>query len=233
MSCDAQVMERAREAVGRLHMNVWADWMTIGEAYTVLQTQAMRLAETNKPEGRRYCTTMSTLLKDEGFDAVDSGARSRLIEVMKNRRAIEEWRSKLPFEKRLKWNHPQAVLREWKKATMPPIEKEPKAEKPKLELMPGSPEEIGQQLEAFGFNADQVRALLTHAPKLRETIQQCIRSIWERQQRTKKKNAKKARKAKRATKPPIAGNHVDTDESKVAMTAKFAAMAETPEQVAT
>jgi hypothetical protein len=252
MGCVAQLIQDAQEALNRLHRTqLLPDWFVYGRAFMALRVDAMRIAKTNEPKGRKYSMAMSTLLKEAGLDGVHKTTRSRLKEVMENRAEIEAWLATVPPDKRLRLNHPEPVLAAWKKATQSPAKKAPKAGKPKLELTSGSPEEIGQQLEAFDFNVDQVRALLTHAPKLRETIQQCIRSIWERQQRTKNKNRRLAKKAKKAVKaakkkeitldtgalakglalqPCCTGNNVPTDESAVAMMAKHEA-AEAPEAI--
>jgi hypothetical protein len=252
MGCVPQLIQDAQEALSRLHRTqLLPDWFIYGKAFMVLRVDAMRIAKTNEPKGRKYSTAMATLLKEAGLDSVHKTTRSRLKDVMENREAIEAWLTTVPQDKRLKLNHPEPVLSAWKRATTPPTTKEPKTTKP--ELVAGSPEAIGQQLEGLALDADQVRAMLAHAPKLRETIQQCIRSIWERQQRTKRKNARLAKKAKKAAKvkkketvpapvqapkldtgalakglalKPTAGNDVPTDESAATMSAKLEALAE-------
>ena len=54
---------------------------------------------------------------------MDKGDRSRLYAVMDNLPMIEEWRQRLTITERLKFNHPNAVLRKWKASIEPPSER--------------------------------------------------------------------------------------------------------------
>jgi hypothetical protein len=51
------------------------------------------------------------------LEEIDKGTRSRLIECVSNRKEIEAWLATLTIGQRQKLNHPEAVLRRWRKAT--------------------------------------------------------------------------------------------------------------------
>jgi hypothetical protein len=130
--CDAQLTS-AREAWQRIQRtDLFSDWLLIGSALQIGQAQAMQSAKTNKPKGQRYCAEMSAFLKEYGLHEIDKGARSRLLEVMKHRAEIEAWHQALPIDKRVKLNHPQAVLSAWRRATAEPKETVPPEPKPEL-----------------------------------------------------------------------------------------------------
>jgi hypothetical protein len=183
----------------------------------------MAVAETNQPAGHRYRIEVGARLRSEGLDAIDKGARSRLIEVMRHRDEIVVWHAALPLAKRLKLNHPEPVLSAWKRTVRPPAKKEVAVPKG---MSTGSVEAIGRYIEGLDLGGDQVRALFSHAPGFRATVEKCIRAIWVRQEKTKKKNARLAKKTKRAVKaknenatapaPAVAGNDVSTEASAIA-----------------
>jgi hypothetical protein len=128
MGCAAQLIKDAQEALNRLHRtNLLADWFVYGKAISALRVDAMRIAKTNKPKGRKYSISMSTLLKEAGLDGVHKTTRSRLTNVMENREAIEAWLAEVPPQKRLRLNHPEPVLSAWKRHIAGPTEK-PKSE---------------------------------------------------------------------------------------------------------
>lgn len=133
-SCETQ-LDKAREAWKRIQRNeCFADWLLIGVVLREAQADAMRAAKTNMPKGTRYNAEIGPFLKENGFDAIDKGARSRLVkDVMPNRIAIETWLATVEPKKRLKLNHPQTVFSAWKRATAPPKEEEEES-KPSSEL---------------------------------------------------------------------------------------------------
>jgi hypothetical protein len=63
---------------------------------------------------------------------MDKGDRSRLFEVMDNLGLIEQWRGTLTLGEKLKLNHPNSVLRRWKKAIEPEPKPGGKSAKPTL-----------------------------------------------------------------------------------------------------
>jgi len=105
----------------------WSWWLDVGEAIILLRQEAMDEAKTNKPEGGAYNRIFGKKLRDEKLD-FDKGDRSRLMDVMDNRPAIEEWRAQLTATERRRLNHPSTVWRRWKAATtVPEKESQPSA----------------------------------------------------------------------------------------------------------
>jgi hypothetical protein len=97
----------------------WSDWRCVGLALATGQAEAMVRARTNQPKGKRYREEFGPFLCEYGFDRIDKGARSRLLEVMRNLTPIEAWLEKLQIDKpakRLQLNHPQTVLSTWKRS---------------------------------------------------------------------------------------------------------------------
>jgi hypothetical protein len=109
---------RGREAWDRLKIDLtWEDWMLTGEALKVGRSECFNAAQTNSVDDKRYRIEFNGWLKANGFDDMDSAARTRLFQCMDHRTEIEEWRATLPLKDRLKLNHPQSVIRKWKAAT--------------------------------------------------------------------------------------------------------------------
>jgi hypothetical protein len=122
-------IEAGQQAWARLKtQSTWADWTTFGAAIGVLRTKAMQSANTNQPKGSRYNKEFGARLRARGFDDLEPTTRKRLLQCMENISAIEEWRSGLKPDKRLKLNHPAAVLSAWKRAMAPKMAKEPAAD---------------------------------------------------------------------------------------------------------
>jgi hypothetical protein len=71
-----------------------------------------------RPYGPLYTSIFGRLMLHFKFTehVKDSGDRARLVEVMENLPAIEQWRNGLTDEQRREWNHPTTVLRRYKAA---------------------------------------------------------------------------------------------------------------------
>jgi len=108
----------------------WGDWITVGQALQVGRDWAMSQAQTNKPEGKGYNLCFGEWLIKYKLDDMDKGDRARLFEVMDNLGMIQDWRRTLPLNVRLSLNHPNSVLRKFKRA----IEPEDKTVEPKPTL---------------------------------------------------------------------------------------------------
>jgi hypothetical protein len=118
VNSDGDIIERAREAWQRHRQGAaWADWMLVGEALTLGRELAMREVEAKHPEGRRYNVVMGKWLERHGFDNMDKSDRSRLMECMASREAIEQWRNSLTTTQKLQCNYPKIVLKRWRRAT--------------------------------------------------------------------------------------------------------------------
>ena len=70
------------------------DWMDIAEALQVGRAEGMRAAQTNEPKGKRYEKIMGEWLVAHSFHIVDKGTRTRLLECLQHREAIEKWRAR-------------------------------------------------------------------------------------------------------------------------------------------
>jgi hypothetical protein len=114
------VLDHGREAWNRLRTNhTWDDWKAVGKACAIGQVTAMHDGHVNKPKGRSFNAAISAWNKKYGFQDLDKGVRSRLLDVMKHLAEIEIELAKLPLTKRQQLNHPNAVWRFWKKLTKP------------------------------------------------------------------------------------------------------------------
>jgi hypothetical protein len=118
---DQITLRRGQEAWHRLKKgSTFEDWKQVGAAHVLGRTAAMREAHVNKPEGRNYNAAFDRWQKQCGFEDLDKAARSRLFEMMDNLAKIEAWRATLTVMQRLDLNHPTAVVRRWKAATVVP-----------------------------------------------------------------------------------------------------------------
>jgi hypothetical protein len=109
-----EIVRRGQEAMKRKHCS-FEDCLIIAEALEIGRTESMRAAHTNEPTGKRYDKQMGEWLLANGFHLIDKATRSRLREVIEHRAAIEKWRATLTEPERFRFNHPDAVLRRWKK----------------------------------------------------------------------------------------------------------------------
>jgi hypothetical protein len=113
------VIERGQAAWQRLLSNeqeTWSDWLAIGEAIEEASAAMMRGLGLNRPEGKRWADNFGDWLRETGFHKIDKAVRSRLKKCMEHRGEIEEWRASLSVEKRVHYNHPTTVLRNWSAA---------------------------------------------------------------------------------------------------------------------
>jgi hypothetical protein len=108
-------VRQGQEAWQRLRSHsTWEDWKKVGAALVIGRAEAMRDGHVNKPRGRSYNAAINAFLKKFGFDGLDSGDRSRLLDVMDSLKEIDGWLQKLPESERLRLNHPSSVWRRWK-----------------------------------------------------------------------------------------------------------------------
>ena len=71
---------------------MWGDWMTIGEGLLEGRRWAMQRAGTNRPEGKGYVMAYGEWLKRFKVDDMDKSDRAKLLQLMEERPAVEEWR---------------------------------------------------------------------------------------------------------------------------------------------
>jgi hypothetical protein len=116
---NSETYREGREALERLSTGRdCSDWQKVGAALAAGRTEAMRIANTNKPEGKIYNQAFGDVLKREqlGTDRLDSATRNQLLQIVKNQPAIEKWRETLDPAHRLRLNHPSAVWRNWQRS---------------------------------------------------------------------------------------------------------------------
>jgi hypothetical protein len=150
---------RIKKAQARL----WGEWMTIGEGLMEGRRWAMRQAGTNKPEGKGYTLAYGEWLKRFKVDDMDKSDRAKLLQLMDERPAIEEWRASLPDRERRSLNNPTIVWRKWTAVT--------RVKKPR-------PVAVSPVLEAAHARADAV-ALAARIEELEQELETARARIQE------------------------------------------------------
>ena len=100
--------------VKRAQAGMWSEWMIIGEGLLAGRHWAMRQAKVNRPEGRGYCLALSEWLERWKVHDMDNSDRAKLLQLMEERPAVEEWRASLTPHERRNLNNPTIVWRKWK-----------------------------------------------------------------------------------------------------------------------
>jgi hypothetical protein len=111
-------VQDGREAWERLkaaNLENFNDWVTVAEALFIGQRACMAEAGKDRPEGGAYVRLFAEWLKKNGFADLDQGARTRALTVLQHLPDIMKWRMSLEPVERIRHNHPQSVLRAWKK----------------------------------------------------------------------------------------------------------------------
>src|SRR5262245_59623624 len=108
-----QAWGRIKRAQGRM----WSDWMALGEGLLAGRRWAMHQAGCNKPEGKGYVTVFNEWLKRFKLDDTDKSDRAKLLQLMEERLAVEEWRASLTVHEQRNLNNPTNVWRKWRAAT--------------------------------------------------------------------------------------------------------------------
>jgi hypothetical protein len=117
------IVTRGREAWKSLRADeTFEKWVAIGRAIEAGRTAIMRFLNTNQSKGRVWSETFGQWLRENEFDQIDKGVRSRLQTCLDNLPEIEAWRQTLGLTLRLQLNHPNAVLRRWQAARAAPKE---------------------------------------------------------------------------------------------------------------
>jgi hypothetical protein len=94
----------------------WEDWKAVGYALLEGRAIAARYARPRRVGGHGYWPAFNGWLSDNRLN-VPPTDRARLFRVMEMLPAIEAWRETLPQIRRLRMNHPSAVLENYSKAT--------------------------------------------------------------------------------------------------------------------
>lgn len=151
------IVTRGREAWQSLRADeTFEKWVAIGRAIEAGRTAIMRHLHTNQPKGRAWSDTFGQWLRENEFDQIDKGVRSRLQSCLDNLPAIEAWRLSLGLTLRLQLNHPNAVLRRWLAATRLPGTADP-AQSPPLSPSARKDQEIARLQEELDAASRKLR----------------------------------------------------------------------------
>jgi hypothetical protein len=110
-------MMLAWQRVKKAQSRMWGEWMTIGEGLLEGRRWAQHVAHTNRPEGKGFVMAYSEWLKRYKVDDMDKSDRAKLLQLMEERPAVEEWRATLTDYERRNLNNPIIVWRKWTAAT--------------------------------------------------------------------------------------------------------------------
>src|SRR5262245_20518112 len=112
-----RAMQAAWTRVKKAQSRMWGDWMIIGDGLLEGRRWAMQKAGTNKPEGKGYVIAFGEWLTRYKVDDMDKSDRAKLLQLMEERPAVEEWRVTLTDHERRNLNNPIIVWRKWTAAT--------------------------------------------------------------------------------------------------------------------
>ena len=121
-SASDQLAHAAMLAWGRLKRSqscMWSEWMTFGEGLLAGRRWAMHQAGTNKPEGKGYVLAFNEWLRRWKVHDLDKSDRAKLLQLMEERPAVEEWRASLTSQEQRELNNPTVVWRRWKTLERP------------------------------------------------------------------------------------------------------------------
>jgi len=77
---ERDVLAQDRERWSRLGAGAHLDdWLSFGPGLMIRRRLAMRIAHTNKPEGRGYVTAMNQILKHDGLDGMDKTSMTAVL----------------------------------------------------------------------------------------------------------------------------------------------------------
>src|SRR5262245_32962560 len=114
----SRAMEQAWRRIKRAESRLWGEWMIVGEGLLAGRAWAMQVSGSQQPRGRAYNTAYSEWLnRYRGIRDMDQSVRARLLKVMEERPAIEEWRATLTEPERRRLNHPTTVWQKWNART--------------------------------------------------------------------------------------------------------------------
>lgn len=117
MTCD-DTISTGRDAWTQIERsNSFEAWKTVAAAVVIIRQMAMRQAGVNKPQGKRYAVAVNALLEEHGFRAMPYPTRTACCRLVDHLREIELWRGSLPDGEKL--NHPQVLVRNWRRAFRP------------------------------------------------------------------------------------------------------------------
>jgi hypothetical protein len=169
-----RAMQAAWIRVKKAQSRLWSEWMVIGDGLLEGRRWAMQQANVNHPEGRGYVTAFAEWLKRYKVDDMDKSDRAKLLQIMEERLAVEEWRATLTDHERRNLNNPVIVWRKWTAAT--------RVKKPKPRTAATDTERVREQQAARSVEVEEelegARSLLLDALV---TLENCFRSLGSSQ----------------------------------------------------
>lgn len=103
----------------RVGTTSWEDWLLVAHALEVGRDHAMKVAQTNRPFGKKYTAAMRLWIDQNEFADLTQQERQSCHRVIANLNAIEKWRNSLGAERRRKINHVDSAFWGWKQAASP------------------------------------------------------------------------------------------------------------------
>jgi len=84
------------------------DWLAFGPGLMIRRQLAMKLAHSNKPEGRRYSEAFNLLMRQDGLDSIPKGAISAILWLHdpERRKVLDEIRAEMTDGERARLNSP-------------------------------------------------------------------------------------------------------------------------------
>jgi hypothetical protein len=146
-----KAMQAAWSRVKKAQSRMWGEWMTVGEGLLEGRRWAMHVSGVNRPEGRGFVTAYSEWLRKYRVDDMDKSDRAKLLQLMEERPAVEEWRATLTDHERRNLNNPVIVWRKWTAAT--------RVKKPKPRTAGYSASEMGRARATVQEQDERIREL--------------------------------------------------------------------------
>ncbi len=159
-----KAMQAAWGRVKKAQSRMWGEWMTIGEGLLEGRHWAMQVSGTNRPEGKGYVTAYAEWLKRYRVDDMDKSDRAKLLQLMEERPAVEEWRSTLTDYERRNLNNPVIVWRKWTAATW--------VKKPKPRTAGVSASEMGRARDTVQQQGERIAELEEELAAAHERIRE-------------------------------------------------------------
>jgi hypothetical protein len=115
---DHDQIELGREAWAAIHhATSFESWKAIALAVAIGRKHALREAGSNTPYGKKYSVAIRHWLDANEFREMPFGIRSSCCVLADNIDAIQSWRATLPASEQASQNHPQVIMRRYRRAT--------------------------------------------------------------------------------------------------------------------
>jgi hypothetical protein len=117
---DAADVAQGREAWAAVHCaTTYESWKAIAVAVGIGRQCSLRLANVNRPFGAKYARAFNAWLDENGFREMPYNLRVACCRLSDNIVEIEHFRLGLSAAERAAQNHPETIIRHWRRATRP------------------------------------------------------------------------------------------------------------------